>query len=77
MLVEYDADLAAPLGVVAEGLTGWLITREGDRLVARSECGDHHIFERTPFGRFFTVFAPNPFLLERESHGRTVSTQDR
>ena len=67
MLVEYDADLAAPLGVVAEGLADWIVSRDNDRLVARNEAGDYRTFERSSFGRFFTVHAPNPFLLDLES----------
>ncbi|HEV3039099.1 MAG TPA: metallophosphoesterase [Candidatus Angelobacter sp.] len=65
MLVEYDADLGAPLGVVAEGMEDWILSSDGERIIARNASGECCIFARSVLGRFFTVHAPNPFLVNR------------
>ena len=62
MLLEYNAELAAPLGVVATEVDGWKVTCEGGHLIGVGPDGMKTIFKPNPWGWFFKVHSPNPYL---------------
>ena len=62
MLVEYDAVLRAPLGVVLDDIGVAEIRVHGGALHVTSEQGNVRIFKPNRIGRFMRVFEPNPWL---------------
>lgn len=66
MLVEYDIELRAPIGVVVDGLTDERVRVVGDELQLVASDGSFRAFE--PDGeRYSRVFEPNPRLALRLS----------
>lgn len=61
MLIEYDHDLEAPLGVVIDGLRDERIIVENGSLQVRAESRTIEL-PRNEQGRFYRVYAPNPWL---------------
>ncbi|HUY36081.1 MAG TPA: metallophosphoesterase [Pirellulales bacterium] len=60
MLVEYDVRLAAPLGVVLDGLGDARAQACGDELHVVDRQGSVRVLRANPQGRFMRVFEPNP-----------------
>lgn len=62
MLVEYDLELAAPLGVVFDGLEAPRIEIRSGDLHITDELAGHQVIRPNQQGRYYQVFAPNPWL---------------
>lgn len=67
MLVEYDADLEAPVGVVFEGLTDERILLSGCELHVINARGEARIISPNAQGRYSQVFVPSPFRERRSA----------
>lgn len=62
MILEYDAEHRAPLGIVCEAVAeGHALQIEGERLAVVGPDGAARHFARGRFGRFSQVWVPNPF----------------
>jgi hypothetical protein len=62
MLVEYDVDLAAPIGVVVDGLSDERVLVRGGELQLVESDGGVRSFAPDRAGRYSRVFEPNPRL---------------
>jgi hypothetical protein len=60
MLVEYDVLLAAPVGVVLDGLVDEQVRACGEELQVVDRQGRVRVLKANPQGRFMRVFEPNP-----------------
>ncbi|HET6883136.1 MAG TPA: metallophosphoesterase, partial [Pirellulales bacterium] len=67
MLVEYDAELRSPLGVVAEGVGAAQVRVTGGELQIVGLRGSVRVVRPNAAGRFMQVFEPNPWLEQRLS----------
>jgi hypothetical protein len=74
MLVEYDAVLRAPLGVVLDDIGAAEIQIRGGALHVTDEHGTVRVFKPNAIGRFLRVFEPNPWL---PSDGHWFVSSDR
>lgn len=61
MLVEYDREMAAPVGIVAENLGNVDLEAEGDVLLIRHANGTIERRKMNEYGRYLRVFFPNPW----------------
>ncbi|HEV3343242.1 MAG TPA: metallophosphoesterase [Pirellulales bacterium] len=66
MLVEYDVELRAPLGVALEGIGGAEVRIEGGELQV-VDRGGVQVLRPNSNGRYLQVFEPNPWLEQRLS----------
>lgn len=65
MIVEYDSEHQAPLGIVCDAVAeGHGLRVEGDRLAVVDPTGAARHFDRGRFGRFSQVWVPNPFAVK-------------
>ncbi|HVC92296.1 MAG TPA: metallophosphoesterase [Pirellulales bacterium] len=60
MLVEFDVLLAAPVGVVLDGLADEQVRACGDELHIVDRNGQSRVFKANAQGRFMRIFEPNP-----------------
>ncbi len=67
MLVEYDAQLRAPLGVALEGIGSAEVRIEGGELQVVDRGGAVRVLRPNSNGRYLRVFEPNPWLEQRLS----------
>ena len=67
MLVEYDVELRAPLGVVAEGVGAAQIRAVGSELHVAGARGALGVVRPNAAGRYLQIFEPNPWLEQRLS----------
>lgn len=67
MLIEYDAELQAPVGVVVKGMAGVQVRVESGELELREIGGGVRIVRPNAAGRFMQIFEPNPWLEKRRS----------
>ncbi|HVA49443.1 MAG TPA: metallophosphoesterase [Pirellulales bacterium] len=67
MLVEYDAELKAPVGVVMKGLTSAQVRVRAGELQVIEFGGAVRILRPNAAGRYLQVFEPNPWLGQRRS----------
>lgn len=67
MLVEFDAELKAPIGVVAQDLVGAEVRSVGGELHLLSARGAVQVVRPNAAGRYSRVFEPNPRLEQRRS----------
>lgn len=61
MLVEYDRQLQAPVGIVAESLHGAEVATEAEALIIKRRFLAEERRERNAYGRYLRVFFPNPW----------------
>lgn len=66
MLVEFDSEFKAPLGVVAQDLSGAEVQIVGGELHLVSR-GALRIIRPNAAGRYLQIFEPNPWLEQRRS----------
>ncbi len=67
MLVEFDIELAAPVGVVLEGVDASHVEIRGGELIIRDPSGAFRSLKPNAAGRFSQVFEPNPRREQRLS----------
>ena len=70
MLVEYDREMAAPIGVVCDLDDGDRVEVRGRILEIISADGTMRAIPPRPDGRFFHVYAPNPQLAKAAEQSR-------
>jgi hypothetical protein len=61
MVLEYDAEHRAPLGIVCEAGDGHDLRIDGDCLAVVGPDGTEQLYSRGQFGRFSRVWVPNPW----------------
>lgn len=67
MLVEFDTELKAPIGVVAQELAGAEVRCVGGELHLVSGRGASRVIRPNAAGRYLQIFEPNPWLEQRRS----------